>query len=166
MKIVDFANEIYINEGSPTWTSLPAISYWLRAEVGRVNNLIFEDMKIDDNTLEIVHCDGRTIDLNIISIFKQLYRIYSLQLQVNNQMNNISMDSLVSVEDSFGGVKYTRLNRNEISKTLILMRKDEMKILDQLISAYQIRQSTPRQVAGDDTISAQRTEPLISLRNV
>ena len=45
MKVVDIANEIYLELGSPTTTNLAAISFWIRANIGRLNNLINEKNK-------------------------------------------------------------------------------------------------------------------------
>lgn len=166
MLIVDIANEIWIDEGSPTNTSIPAIAFWIRGQVGRVNNLLCEDLQINESTLEITHCNGKLISLDIISIFKQLYRLYALQLQINNNMNFLASDSLISVVDRFAGGSFTRINKNEISKTLISFRKDEIEILNNLVGAYKISQSRVLAVNGDDDHRGYREEPFISLRNV
>ena len=165
MLVVDLANEIFIDESSPTNTSIAAISFWIRGQIGRINSLLCEDFSIN-NSLEVIDCNGDSFDINAVAIIKQLYRLYALQLQINNHMNLLLVDSLLSVEDTFGGGKFTRHNKNEIAKTLISMRKDEIQILNRLVSSYKINKSNPKQVAGDDTISAYYGEPLISLRTV
>ncbi len=166
MLIIDIANEIFIDEGSPSSTSLPAIAFWIRGQIGRINSLLCEDFQINLTTQEIFNCNGANIDIDAIAIIKQLYRLYSLQLQVSNNMNALASDSLLSVQDNFGGGTFIRANKNEIAKTLISMRKDEIEILNGLVGAYKINKGRPAQVAGDDTLAAHWGENLVSLRNV
>lgn len=165
MKVVDIANEIYIEASSPTSTSISAISFWIRGKVGAINSLLCEDFTIDDNTQEISNCSG-AISIDAVAIIKQMYRLYDLQLQVANNMNAIANDSLTSVQDNFGGAMFTRVNKNEVAKTLLSMRKDEMTMLNTLVGAYKINRGRPAQVAGDDTVAAMWGEHLVSIRNV
>ena len=53
MKVVDIADEIYRGMGSPTETSVAAISYWLRSNIGTMNNHLNTIFGVDDTTLEI-----------------------------------------------------------------------------------------------------------------
>lgn len=166
MFIIDIANEIFLDEGSPTYTSLPAICFWIRGKIGTVNSLLCEDYKINEITKEVVNCNGCRIGIDAVGIIKQLYRIYSLQIQINNNMNALAKDSLLSVTDEFGGGQFTRVNKNEISKTLLMMRKDETEILNNLVGLYKINKSTPSSLSGDDIVPAYYGEHLISLRDV
>lgn len=149
MKVVDIANEIYIDQGSPTSTSIPAIAFWIRSRAGTLNTLLYEDLGISSN-LELIN-DGVEISPEIVSIVKQMYKVYDLEIQIRNMMNALASDSILKVTDNLGGTSFERVNRNEIAKTLILVRKDEMKILKDLIDSYRSLTSQPQQVAGDDT---------------
>ena len=40
MKIVDLADQIFRELGEPSDLTLPAISYWVRSNVGGVNNYL------------------------------------------------------------------------------------------------------------------------------
>ncbi len=168
MLIIDIANGIFIDEGEPTNTSIPAIAFWIRGSVGRLNSILCESFKIDGNTLEILNEDGSEIDINAVAVLKQLFRVYFLQLQVNNNMNALASDSnsLLSVKDEFGGASFTRVNRNEISKTIISMRKDEIDLLNDLVSSYKINKSNPRSINGDDVQSALPYESFRISRNI
>lgn len=152
MKIVDIANEIYIDSGSPDNTSIPAISFWIRGKVGWLNTLLFEDMYVNSD-LEIYKTNAGEISLEMVSVIKQSYRVYDLQLQINSLMNTLLSDGILSVQDNLAGTSFTRVNKNEIVKTLINLRKDEMKYLDTMVNAYRSLTSVPSQVAGDDTSS-------------
>jgi len=166
MLIEQLASEIYIDEGSPQNTSIAAISFWIRGQIGRINSLLCETFCIDQNSLEI-NGGMYGFNINAAAIIKQLYRLYSLQLSFNNNLSCIYKDGLISVEDVFGGSNFTKINKNEVGKTLLTMRKQEQEILDQLIGAYKINRSIPAQVAGNDTLHGEIYESqYYSLRNV
>lgn len=150
MKVVDIANEIYIDAGSPTNTSIPAIAYWIRGKIGTINNLLFEDFIINDG-FEIVDGGGDEIPIEAVAIIKQMYRLYDYEVQIRNNMNALATDSLLEVTDNFGGAGFRRINKNEVSKTLITIRKDEINAFNNLVTAYRMRGTSPVQVAGDDT---------------
>jgi hypothetical protein len=151
MKVVDIANEIYLDAGSPTDTSIPAIAFWIRSKAGWLNTVLFEDFVVDDNTLELLNIDGSEIRQEAIAVLKQLYLVHDLEGQIRKMTNALAADSILQVTDNLGGTSFTRVNRNEVAKTLILFRKDEIKLLNQMIDAYRSLTSQPQQVAGDDT---------------
>jgi hypothetical protein len=151
MKVVDIANEIYIDAGSPTTTSIPAIAFWIRSKAGTINTLLYEDFVLNER-LELINADGTEITQEVVSIIKQMYKVYDLEIQVRTLMNALASDSLLQVQDNLGGTSFTRVNRNEMAKTVIQMRKDEIKWLNQMIDSYRSLSSKPSQVAGDDTM--------------
>ena len=53
MKVVDIAQEIYMELGEPSSLSIPAIAFWIRSNVGALNNYIDKAFKINDSSLEI-----------------------------------------------------------------------------------------------------------------
>lgn len=165
MKVVDIAEEIFIDAFEPSYTSVPAIAFWIRGKVGSINNYLCEDFIIGSNG-EISNSCG-CISIDAVAVIKQYYRVYDLEHQVNNNMNALAgSDALIEVNDNFGGASYRKVNRNEISKTLLSLRKDEINILNSLINAYRIKKSVPSQVAGDDTIPAYYGERFVTVRNV
>lgn len=153
MKVVDIANEIYIDNGSPTTTSVPAIAYWIRGKVGWVNTMLFEELYITPN-FEIFSSEtGAEISLEIVSVIKQAYRVYDLEVLFRMTLNALAADSILSVKDNLGGTSFTKVNRNEVAKTVNTMRTGEMAYLNRMIDAYRSLKSGPSQVAGDDTFS-------------
>ena len=169
MLVVQIANDLHIDE-MPQGTSLAATSHWIRSQVPYLNVMLYEDFSISPINYEILdnshtreyyqqhwyeNCQflqsGQpTINLEAVGIIKQLFRIYNLQLQVQNNMNSINQNDLLSVNDNFGGGQFTRINRNEVAKTLISMRKDEIAILKEMVGRYCIGKSGIRSVSGDD----------------
>jgi len=160
MKVVDIANEIYIDAGSPTSTSIPAIAFWIRGKVGELNNLIFEDFDIDDDTFEILDGDGNEIPIEAVSIIKKMYKVYDFEVQIRSNMNSISTDSIIEVTDQGSSVR--KINRNEVSKTFASLKSTEQQALKDLITAYRMRGASPTQVVGDDTIPGRYGEVTIS----
>ena len=152
MKVVDIANEIYIDAGSPSDTSIPAIAFWIRTKTGWLNTILYEDFVVNDG-FEIINATGAEISPEAVSIVKQLYKLYDLEVQVRKMMNAIAADGILSVTDNLGGTSFTRVNRNEVAKTLIMLRKDENDLLQRMIDSYRSLMSQPSQVAGDDTTS-------------
>lgn len=161
MKVVDIANEIYMDEGSPTSTSVPAIAFWIRGKVGEINNLLFENYVINAS-YEIVNESGAEITPEAVSIIKKLFKVYYYDVQIRGFMNAITTDSVLEVTDNGSSVR--KVNRNEVSKTLSVLKKDEVLQLQQLITAYRLKGSTPSQVTGDDTISGE-TQVIDTLRS-
>ena len=54
MKVVDIADEIFREVGEPTTYSIASISYWVRANIGRLNSYISTFFEIEPSTLEII----------------------------------------------------------------------------------------------------------------
>ena len=58
MKVVDIASEIYEELGRPSSLSIPSISFWLRNNIGGLNNYINTQFSIASDDFEII----RTVD--------------------------------------------------------------------------------------------------------
>jgi hypothetical protein len=125
MKVVDIATEIYIEQGSPSTTTIPAIAYWVRTKVGWLNAQVYEELSIND-ALEIMN-KGAEITPELVSIIKQAYKVYDLELQIKSLSLAIATDGILSVTDNLGGTSFTRVNRSEVMKTITQSRKDELK---------------------------------------
>ena len=153
MKIVDIATQIYQDAGEPSSSSIPAIAYWIRGKVGDINILLFEDFTVEETSgqYEILDADSIEISIDAVSIIKQLYQIYDYQVQIRAQMNALATDTILEFKE-IDGSAFKRTNRNEVSKTLASLRKDELETLKGMVNAYRIKKSGPAQIAGDDTI--------------
>jgi hypothetical protein len=153
MKIVDIANEIYSDIGSPTSTSIPAIAFYIRGQVGKINNLLYENFYIEETSgqYEIFDDSAAEISIDAVAIMKKIYEIYDLDVQIRAQMNALASDTILEFTE-VDGSSFRRTNRNEISKTLSSMKKDELQVLKDMVNAYRIHKAVPAQVAGDDTV--------------
>jgi hypothetical protein len=151
MKVVDIADEIYRELGSPTDLSIPAIGFWLRSNLGRLNNFIHTDFAVSNSDLEILDGESNEIGVNETAILKKLYMIHYYDIKLRAQITSMSTDTILSVRD--GDSSVTKLNKNEIAKSIASVKDQEYKELQLMIATYKSTQASPRQVAGDDTSS-------------
>ena len=157
MKIVDIADEVYRELSEPCDLSIPAISFWLRSNIGILNNLISTGYFVDGVTLEIYQkiCDVDTeIGDDEKVIFKKLYMIHYYDIKVRAVLGAASTDSVQEVTSD--GARVKKYNKNNLSKTYITAKKQEAEELSSLVHSYKISKSSPRQVAGDDTVPEQQ----------
>ena len=141
------AQEIYFELGHPSDLSVPAISYWLRNNIGILNNKLNKDIVINDATLELDPNLGEAEK----AIYKKIYECYFYDLKIKQTLNSINSDSLLEVTDGGGTVR--RINRNETSKIYLEAKKSAINELTMMISDYNINDVGPLQVAGDDTVA-------------
>lgn len=147
VKIVSIADEAYRELASPSDLSIAAISFWLRTNLGQLNNLIDTSYTLNPDTQELE--TGLTIEQAVI--FKKLYFVHYYDLKIRATLGAASNDSVVEV--SSDGARVRKINKNELSKTWMSARNLEREELTRLVTSYKLTGSSPRQVAGDDTIS-------------
>ncbi len=150
MKVVDIANEIFLEMGSPADLVIPAIAFWIRTNLGKLNAVIATNFVIISNSLEIGE-DSIEIDQDAVAILKKLYEIHSLDLSLRRSLNALTTDSILEVTDEDGS-SVKRVNRGELIKTISAAKKDGLLELLTLTTGYKLKRSSPRQVTGDDTI--------------
>ena len=188
MKIVDIADEIFRELGNPSTISIPAISFWIRSNVGELNNRINTTFKIRDTNPDIYELSGSfvspayepqafneatgalglsasanngtastpaivAIQPEEASILKKMYIVHYYDQQIRSTVGAASTDPIIEVASD--GSRVRKINKNELSKTYIALKKEEYSELIDLINAYKLRKSTPVQVAGDDTVAGQ-----------
>ena len=150
MKVVDIADQIYRELDSPTDLSIPAISFWLRSNVGSLNNYLNTKFHINSN-LEIENSEDATqeIGLEEVAIIKKMYFIHDYEKKLRSVLGAASLDAVIQISDL--GTSIRKVNKNEVGKTFSQVKKQEQEELNRMISAYKISAACPRQVAGDDT---------------
>ena len=152
MKIVDIADEIFRELDQPTDVSIPQIAFWIRVNVGTLNNLINTGYAIDTTTLEI----SPDPEIEEKSILKKLYNIHYYNLKLRASLGATAIDSILEVTSDGSTVR--KVNRNETSKIYNSIKRQEQYELNREISSYKLSKSPPIQVAGDDTVTANRPE--------
>ena len=146
MKIVDIADEIFRELGQPEEVSIPQIAFWIRVNVGTLNNTINQCYAIDDNTLEISPDPG----LEEKSILKKLYTMHYYDLKIRSTLGAAATDPIVEVTSD--GASVRKINRNQTSQLFLNLKKQEMEDYNSLVANYKMLKSKPIQVVGDDTV--------------
>ena len=157
MKVVDIADDIFRELGSPTSLSIPAIAFYVRGAVGSLNSYINTSYELN-SSLEIEETitdnTGTTstteIGIEESSILKKMYMVHFYDSKIRTNLTSLDADTIVEVTDQGSSVR--KVNKNEVSKTLLAIRNQEYENLQKLISSYKISKSCPNQVAGDDTV--------------
>ena len=148
MKIVDIADEIFRELDQPTDGSIPQIAFWIRVNMGSLNNLLHTEYAIDTTTLEISPDPG----IQEKSILKRLYNIHYYNLKLRGTLGAVSLDTIIEVGSDGSYVK--KSNKNETSKIYVSIKRQEQDELNREIASYKLGKSVPIQVAGDDTVSS------------
>ena len=159
MKVVDIADEIFREVGEPTAYSIASISYWVRANIGRLNSHINTFFEIDSTTHEIIQKtdeknNGALVEKEITidegAILKRMFLIHYYDREIRTNITNAGTDTIVQVTDQGSTVR--KINKNEVVKSLTNLKKQEYNEMRALISDYRRAEFRPRQVVGDDTI--------------
>jgi hypothetical protein len=143
--IASIAQEIFEELGEPSDFSISAIAAWLRRNIGGLNNFLNESFSINDQGLEISPA------LNDIQkyIFKKMYNVHYFDLKIKS-VGSLATTDFVTIKDDIGSVQ--KVNKNEVLKNYISIRKQEYEELKGLANQYHSNEVYPMQVAGDDTI--------------
>lgn len=157
MKVADIANEIYMDLGEPSDLSVAAISYWVRANIGKLNSMIFENFALNEN-FEIVDTDdgdgdattNTEINIDAAAILKKMYVVHRYSVIIRSKLTAIDTDDVVEVQDQDSKVR--RLDKTQIVKAVTAEKKQEEDELRYLINAYRAKSTDPKQVVGDDII--------------
>tara|TARA_Y100000766_G_C18912310_1_gene609015 strand:+ start:196 stop:693 length:498 start_codon:yes stop_codon:yes gene_type:complete len=156
MKVVDIADEIFRELAEPTNLSIPAISFWLRANIGQLNNYINTEYSIDSSDLEIKDTSSVEIGEDEKSVLKKMYFIHFYDQKLRTHMTTMDTDTILSVRDGDSAV--TKVNRNEIAKSISAVKNQEFKELLLMVQSYVAQKANPIQVAGDDTVIGDSTK--------
>tara|TARA_Y100001963_G_C6789719_1_gene454812 strand:+ start:2919 stop:3437 length:519 start_codon:yes stop_codon:yes gene_type:complete len=171
MKVVDIADDVYRELGSPTSLSIPAIAFYIRGSVGALNSYINTSFGLN-SSLEIEETNTDTsgstntseIGIAEAAILKKMYMVHFYDSKIRTNLTALDSDTIVEVTDQGSSVR--KINKNEISKTLLSIRNQEYEGLQKLISQYKISKSAPNQVVGDDTVEGFYTQGDSFNRNV
>ena len=160
MKIVDIADEIYRELGEPTDNSIPPIAFWIRTNLGTLNNYLNTAFKIQKPTLEVEQTvvDPDTgdatevlIDEKAASILKKMYFVHNYEKLLRTNISAASADTIIEVSDQGSRVK--KINKNEVTRVYAQLKSTEQKELRESINDYKVHGASPKQVVGDDTVA-------------
>ncbi len=127
--ITQIAKELYEELAEPSDISISSIAYWLRSNLGKLNNRLCASFDMD--------CDlNVTPDLNLgaADIFKTMYAIYYFNKNANSNLGAMVFNSVLEIDSDGSRIKMN--NKNEIAKTYINLRNLANEDLKNLINGY------------------------------
>lgn len=180
IKIVDLADEVWRELGTPPDTQIPYMAFWFRANIGKLNNLIFTKFYIDPHSQEITfpqyaqntYCNPtgnippNNEPPNLITpvpapwqgfgskekdIYKEIFKVKYYEGQVNKFLYAAQFDTIIEVEEGDSHVR--RLTKNDLAKTYLALKKEANDRLIYLTHLYKFNTAIGDQVVGDDTYS-------------
>ena len=149
MKVVDIAQEIYFDLNSPSDLSLAAVSFWVRANIGNLNNTIFSSFIINDS-YEITENDAE-ININAVAILKKMYMVHRYAVIIRSKITEVTTNDVVEIQDQDTRVR--RIDKNQLIRSISAEKKQEEEELRFLISNYRANKINPSQVIGDDIVA-------------
>jgi len=153
MKVVDISDAIYRDLGEPSSLSIPAIAFWIRENVGSLNNAINTEFFIKFDSFEIQRkIDGH--DTNIgsdeASILKKMFTVHYYDTKIRASVVAVETDSVVEV--SSDGMRVRKTSKTDIIRNLTSLKRLETEELNRMVAYYKVHKAAPRQVVGDDTV--------------
>lgn len=136
MNVTNIADEIY-RELDSNDIAIPSIAFWLRSNVGKLNNLIDTEYTIVSSEFfpELGESEK--------AIFKLLYMIYYYNRHVNKNLGAAAYVSIMEVKEGNRTVK--RTNKTDIAKTYRNLVADyNEELLGQLLN-YKMNRADPVQ---------------------
>ena len=152
IKIVDVAQEIFDEMGSPDDISIPSISFWLRTNYGKINNLITTAFSLNDTTLEL----SPDLDAQTADIFKLLYHVYYADRKIRENLGASSVSSFLELTSDGGSIR--RVSPSEKAKTYLQLRKELQSQLDDAVVSFSAGQIQPLAIHGADCLDNETSE--------
>ena len=82
-----------------------------------------------------------------------MYHIHYYDITLRSTISAAGTDSVVEIQTDDTRVR--KINKNELTKTYISLKRIEQEELAKLVNGYKIKKSSPLQIAGDDTVKGQ-----------
>lgn len=131
------------------------VGFWLRNNIGNLNNLLGTSYVIDIYSSEISGGVGEQEK----AIFKKMYAIYYYGKQVNSNLGATAFDSIMEIASD--GSTIRKVSKNQIAQTYLQLKKQEIEELNRLVNGYKAGggsgSSNVSSVVGDDYLTAGQT---------
>jgi hypothetical protein len=148
----DLADEIFANEFEydSGYAQFYYISGWLANNVGLLNTKIYTQYSVENSNF----VPTGTFQQEERAIYKQMY-LYEFYTKKTRQVLRGVDSSVDFVTLREGDTMITRTNKNELAKTYRGLANDAREEMERLVSSYNIYQSAPVQVAGEEKMVRQ-----------
>ena len=146
--VVDISDEVNFELNSPSDISISFISFWLRRNVGKLNNLIGTTFTI---TTDSPFNFSSALSEEQKDIYKHLFKIYYWQKKINDNLGASNFDVVQEVTSD--GATIRVVNKNTIALTYIQLRNQEIEALKNMVNGYKLGSFDPLSVVGEDYIA-------------
>jgi len=139
MLLQQIAEEAFRELGSPSTLSVPAVAFWLRNQIGSLNNLIRTSFVVSSDSINVTPemTDNEKV------ILKKLLTVYYYDQKVIENLGAAGIDTVLEVSSDGGTVRTA--SRNEISKSWLTFRRAAQEDLDKLVAGYKANKVSPLQ---------------------
>jgi hypothetical protein len=156
MKVVDISDEIHKELDSPTDLNVPVISFWIRSNIGALNNHLHTTYALNETSIEIEQVSPtdstKVVEIGIeeAAVLKKMYMVHYYDSKIKYNIGAASLDTVIEVSD--GGSSVRKINKNEVIKSLANLKRQENEELNRLITGFKMSKSEPKQIIGDDVV--------------
>lgn len=156
--ILEIADEIFFELGNPDDTSIAAISFWLRSNVGGLNSKIGTSYTVNETSpFEF----NTNLGDSEKYIFKKMFYVYWYTKLMNANLGAAAYSAII--EYSSDGDTIRKINKNEIAKTHLQLRNKLSEELTQDVSFYKKNGFIPLHVFGDDIFTPELPNPRVGV---
>lgn len=146
MNIVSIADEIWRELDMPDDISIPVVAFWIRSNIGTLNNLLNLDLSIDE--------DGEItpeLTLDEKSIYKTCYLIYYYGKLAKS---NMGANSYEIQEVTEGDTRVKMAVKTDKAKIYLSVQKDMKSDLDKMVKLYRYNNAIPSDAVTSEAYGA------------
>ena len=143
--LIEIAIRISQNLDNPDSPTPGVIEYWLRHNIGNLNNLLNTGYSIDqtDGTVE------PDLGENEAAIFQTMYLVKYYEGRIRANLGAAAIDSILEVSEN--GAVVRMVSKNNLALSYIQLKKQEQETLNNLVTFYRGNNAIPQGIDGDDT---------------
>jgi NADH:ubiquinone oxidoreductase subunit D len=145
--ISDIADEAYREISNPSTTSISALAFYFRSNIGSLNNLIAANYSLDTTTLEITPALGD----NEKEIYKKIFHIDYIGKIIRENTGASAYSAVIEVSSDRGVVR--KVTPTMVNQNLLQFRKQLSDELKDLVDSYNVNSIMPTVVNGDDYLT-------------
>jgi len=86
MTVETIADEIYKELGEPTAYTTTAIQFWVRTNVGELNNLLMANYSINNNEIKDDSDPAVLVTVEAAAVLKKMYKIHYYDLEIKKNV--------------------------------------------------------------------------------
>lgn len=106
------------------------IAFWVRNNIGMLNNLIYTSYSLDDTTSEI----SPGISIEAIAILKKMYEIQNINSVIRTNLGSSAWSATIEVSEN--GNRIRKTNKTELGKVYSELRLQTLDELKYLVNGY------------------------------